>query len=275
LFALALANRLRRRRLVDPNGDVVVTMTTHGARLARADVALESIARGSVLPKRLILWLDDQELFAHLPPAIRRLQRRGLEVRLSENFKVHTKYYPYAIRFAEDGLPLVTSDDDIVYPPDWLARLVAAHYEAPDDIIAFRAHRMIVTDGEFAPYATWKPAEGTESSFANFGTSVSGQVFPVSVLRLAVDAGVRFRAVSPDNDDIWLHALAVEAGHRVRLVDGASQMFPFVPGTQASGLYLTNYWEGANDRQIAASYSRAAVEAIGRDGSAGRETSSE
>ena len=114
---------------------------------------------------------------------------------------------------------------------------------------------MSISDGRIDSYPSWRAAEGEPASAANFGTSVSGQLFPVGVQRLAVERGEQFRELSPDNDDIWLHAIAVEQGIRVRLVDGRSTMFPFLPGTQQGGLYLTNYWEGANDRQIAAELS--------------------
>lgn len=265
LLRLELRNRFGRASATDATASAVVTMTTHGARIARAYLAIESIARGRMRPKRLILWIDDPELAEDLPAAIRRLQRRGLEVRLTTNYKVHTKYYPYVLAHADEELPLVTSDDDIVYPEDWLERILAAHQAYPTDVLAYRAHRMSVTDGAIDPYASWQPAAGAGASSGNFGTSVSGQLFPPSLQRVARDQGERFRDVSPDNDDIWLHALAVENGLRVRLVDGSSRMFPFVPRTQQGGLYLTNYFEGANDRQISAAYSADAVRRIEDD----------
>ena len=267
LARLEARNRLSRRRLTSTDGSAVVSMTTHGERLQRVYVALESIGRGSELPGRLILWLDEPASFAALPRAVRRLQRRGLEVRLSENYRVHTKYYPYIIGYPDADAPLVTADDDIVYPADWLRGLTRVHRAHPEDMIAYRAHRMVVEEGGIGPYAHWKPAAGLDAHPAFFGTSVSGQVFPASLLAVLRQHGEEFREISPDNDDIWIHALAVDSGFRLRLVDGTSTLFPFVPKTQATGLYLTNYWDGGNDRQIRASYSRKAIEAIAADGS--------
>jgi hypothetical protein len=265
LVHLELRNLLSRRTLTSSSGDAVVTMTTHGERVERVYLALESIGRGKELPGRIILWLDDAEAFETLPRALRRLQRRGLEVRLSDRYRVHTKYYPYVVGFADAEAPLVTADDDILYPDDWLSRLMSAHRSHPDDIIAFRAHRMSVEGGRITPYATWPPASGFEAHSDFFGTSVSGQVFPAALLRLLRERGEAFQTVSPDNDDIWIHSVAVDAGFRLRLADGESRLFPFVPGTQQAGLYLVNYWDGGNDRQIAAAYSAGAIAAIGSD----------
>ena len=50
------------------------------------------------------------------PESLRRLERRGLEVRLTQNYGPHTKYYPSLADAIADGLPLVTADDDILYP---------------------------------------------------------------------------------------------------------------------------------------------------------------
>lgn len=265
LAGLELRNRLSRRRTTSPAGTAVVTVTTHGERLERAYLALESIARGAERPARMILWLDEPSRFAALPASLRRLQRRGLEIRLAPSYKVHTKYYPYVTGHPDDDAPLVTADDDILYPPDWLADLVAAHHAFPGDIIAYRAHRMGVEGGRITPYATWTPARGRSASAAFFGTSVSGQLFPHDLQTLLRERGDAFRDVSADSDDIWIHSVAVDSGLRVRLATGIAQMFPFVPNTQQAGLYLTNYWGGANDVQVAASYSERAIRAIEHD----------
>lgn len=270
LAVLELRNRLTRRPVVSASSTAVVTMTTHGSRAARAYLALESIARGSSRPGRLVLWIDEEPLFARLPHSIRRLQRRGLEVRLVPDYGVHAKYYPALPAGDGPDAPLVTADDDTLYPREWLAALTAAHRAHPDDVIAYRAHRMAVEEGRITPYATWVPAVGDEASAAFFGTSVSGQLLPAALQRALRGRGEAFRESSPRSDDVWIHAVALDAGLRVRLVDGRSRTFPFVPGTQGSGLYLTNYWDGGNDRQVGATYSAGAVEAIAREQEADR-----
>lgn len=261
---LELRNRFSRRPVISASGTAVVTMTTHGRRAARAYLALEAIGRGSSRPVRLVLWIDEEPLFARLPRSLRRLQRRGLEVRLVPDYGVHAKYFPALPAGPEPDVPLVTADDDTLYPREWLAALTAAHRAHPADVIAYRAHRMAVEDGRITPYATWTPAMGVDASASFLGTSVSGQLLPPALQRALRERGEGFRASSPSNDDVWIHAVALDAGLQVRLVDGQSRAFPFVPRTQDTGLYLTNYWDGGNDRQVAATYSARAVEAIAR-----------
>ncbi|WP_082845311.1 hypothetical protein, partial [Rathayibacter tanaceti] len=255
LFVLALANRFSRRSAVDPDGDVVVTMTTHGERLQRVHVALESIARGEARPARLVLWLDDPALHADLPAPLRRLRRRGVEVRLVDGYRVHTKYYPHLLSGRAGERDLVTSDDDIVYPSTWLRGLLDARSRYPrETVLCYRAHRVGVTDGAVAPYTSWTPVADTRAAADVFGTSVSGQLLPSALLKEIAAHGEAFRDIAPDADDIWLHVRAVDAGYRVAQIEPRAQLFPFVPRTQQTGLYLVNYWDGGNDRQARAAY---------------------
>ncbi len=257
------ANRFSRRSVVDPDGRSVVTMTTHGDRIRTAFFSIEAIARGTTKPARIVLWLDDPALFDRLPRALRRLRRRGLEVRLVEpGLGVHTKYFPLLESGIAGGRRVVTADDDIVYPPEWLEELTVASDRNPDAIVAHRAHQVLIEDGAFAPYASWPPASSTEPDLRNFGTSVSGQSFPPAFMRHVLELGPSFLQTSPDNDDIWLHRVATSVGVKTVLVSDRPRLYHFVPGTQDGGLHLTNVWEGANDRQVIATYDADDVAAL-------------
>src|ERR1700761_4729145 len=78
--------------ITDPGGPVV-SLTTYGARSRKVYLVIESIARGTMLPSRIILWIDNENLFNNLPLSIKRLVQRGLEVKLCPNYGPHTKYY--------------------------------------------------------------------------------------------------------------------------------------------------------------------------------------
>lgn len=258
-----MANRFSRRSLVDPNSPVVISTTTHGRRIDRVHIAIESVARGTMRPRRHMLWLDDASLMDALPSSIRRLQRRGLEVVLTKpGYRVHTKHYPYVAAVAPHELDLATCDDDIVYPASWLANLWQRRAEFPDAIVVYRAHRVRLDGDGIAPYSTWTPVLSTEPSILHFGTTVSGQLYPPAFLDLVREAGEAFLDSAPTNDDIWLHHLAVGAGVATVQVTKDQQHFPFVPGTQAHGLFFTNITDGQNDVQNAKSYTPAEVAAL-------------
>ena len=243
-----------------------MNVTTHGARIETAYIALESIGRGTERPALLTLWLDNETLYRSLPRSIRRLQRRGLEVKLDPgSYKVHTKYYPYVKSVVVHTIPMVTADDDVIYPPFWLATLTTGHAQFPNDVICFRAHRIGVEGTGLAPYNTWVPCSDGHSGVANLGTSVSGQLFPAKFLNAVKARGEAFRDLAPNADDLWLHACTVEENIATRQIVRDSVTFPYVPASQAAGLYLNNVWNGGNDVAIARTYGAAAIDAIRLD----------
>ena len=263
---LRFINRYSRDSIVG-DAPCVVSLSTYGARADSVYFAIESIGRGSVLPRRIILWIDDPDIFNALPASLKRLQGRGLEVLFSErNYGPHTKYYPYllsqgeAIELAPD---LVTADDDILYPRNWLADLVVARSRSKDDELIFchRAKRVKIDGDRLAPYVEWADCRDVEPSVINFATGVSGVLYPVQFLRHLKNAGAGFLDSCPKADDLWLHYHAVINGYRIKQVLDVPVLYPFVPRTQASGLVFANVFAGENDRQIANLYTS---ETIGR-----------
>jgi len=233
---------------------VMVSLTSYGPRIDSVAYAIESIAAGSTRPRRLVLWLDDAERFAARPAALRRLERRGVEVRLTANRGPHTKYYPSLPLAIADGLPLVTADDDILYPPQWLAGLVAAGREHPDVVNCYRASLVALREGRVAPYVDWPRCTDTKASTAHFATGVSGVRYPVSMLEELARHGEDFLERCAKADDIWLHWVELRAGVGVRQVSHRARHFPYIPGTQEGTLVSGNVGEGANDRYVAGLY---------------------
>jgi len=254
LATMTVRNRFGRAAVVG-EGDVIVSLTTHGARVQSVASTIESLARGSVKPRRMVLWLDDESVFMRLPDSLHRLQRRGLEVRLTENLGPHTKYYPALALALADGLPLVTADDDILYPRSWLAALLRSGQDHPDDVSCYRASVVVVDeDGTLAPYDRWPRCRTTRPSLAHFATGVSGVFYPVAMLEQLAARGTEFLRWCPRADDIWLHWTALRAGIEVRQVSDLPRHFPYVPGTQVETLMSLNVTAGGNDIRIGALY---------------------
>lgn len=250
LLLLWLRNRFSGQTLLSQHGPVV-SLTTHGPRLRTVYFTLESIGLGVLLPSRLVLWLDDPAAIAKLPAALKRLQARGLEIRLTQNYGPHTKYYPALDLLAhQEHMPLVTADDDILYPRHWLEGLSQAHAQYPRCINAYRAHVIAFSGDALAPYSLWGPCLTTSPSFRHFATGVSGVIYPPIMLKQLREAGSAFMGSCPKADDLWLHCIALRAGLPVRQINPVPIHFPVVPSTQHVGLMHSNLFGGANDQQI-------------------------
>lgn len=272
-LAALRARNLASRAAAVGDAPVAVVMTTTASRIAFAWAALESIAAGSVLPRRLVLWLDDPGLTV-LPRSIERLRARGVEVRhVPPGLGVHTKWRPYVLGQAHHDLPMATSDDDQLYPHDWLERLLAAAQRHPGAVIAHRAHRIGIVDGAPAPYVSWQPVASEAPSYASFGTSVSGQLLPPELLDALRDAGEGFLEATPRQDDVWLHATAVAHGFRTAQSSATSENYSFVPGTQTTGLYFGNVFGLENDAAVAAALGPDQLARVRADAAEGSEAS--
>lgn len=237
--------------------DIVVSLTTHGDRLSSVHLVIRSILRGSVRPSRLVLWLDDPIRFADLPAELLELTNEGLEVRLTANFGPHTKYFPMVEDLGPQSTQaLVTADDDIIYPTEWLERLRSAWYADPEMVHAYRCHRIRFQDEQsLLPYSTWTPAFPTEPSSQLFFTGVSGVLYPPRMVARLREAGTAFSTRAPRADDVWLNFVAFDAGFVARQVGLVPRHFPTVPGSQAVALANANIAGRENDQQIDATYS--------------------
>ena len=252
---LRLRNVAARQSVTGPT-PVVVSLTTYGRRIDAAAVAVESIARGSIKPSRIILWLDNPSLYANRPAALRRLEYRGLEILLTDNLGPHTKYFPYVGSVKEHLLPLVTADDDIMYPKYWLRKLHRSYLENPTSINCHWASTILLSGDRVGSYHTWPNCRTSAPGFSNFGLGVSGVIYPPGMLAELARQGTAFRELSPTADDVWLHWVALRAGYPVRQIASTPRHFALIPGTQAQALMTTNNVEGAgNDAWIGRLYS--------------------
>jgi hypothetical protein len=253
LGSLKLANRFRRHQVVG-DGAAVVSLTSYGDRIDTVYLTLESIGRGSVRPSRLILWLDDANVFQNLPKNLMRLKARGLEIIKCEDLGPHKKYYPYVEGSEAFNLPLVTADDDVIYPADWLARLIDEHGKTPQDVICYRAREVNFSEIGLALYQSWKLCSSTSSSVRHVATGVSGVLYPPGLQMFLKAAGRQFLDCCPRADDLWLHVNAVRHGAKIRQIHSSPADFPELPNSQAQALSVTNLDGGQNDVQIGKTY---------------------
>jgi hypothetical protein len=252
---LELRNRFSSEPVLSCNKGPVVSLTSYGKRLHRVHLAIESIARGQMLPFRLMLWLEDEEMVRRPSAPLVRLMRRGLEIRLCKDWGPHKKYYPYVASQDTFESPLATADDDVLYPSTWLQGLMAAHERFPKCVNCYRARRILLRAEKLAPYREWPLCASDEACPTVIATGVSGVIYPPALLAVLRKAGTAFESMCPRADDLWLHVQAMRAGYLVRQMQPAPVHFPHIPGSQDNSLYSQNCTQmDGNDRQFADTY---------------------
>lgn len=228
---------------------LIVSFTSYGHRIQRCHITAQTILRQKLKADQVILWLGHGE---KITPQLEKLTRRGLEVRYTEDVRAYTKVIPTLINFP--GNTVVTADDDIIYPQNWLAKLWAEHLAAPDQICCHRAHVITKTPaGVVKPYNEWEwCVRHTDRTAAIFPTGVGGVLYPPGSLHPDVTDIVMFRKLCPYADDIWLKAMSLKQGTRCRIVAHKPLLIPLSsPGTQSqSALRTINIDNNQNDVQF-------------------------
>ena len=258
--ALLRAPRLRVVARTTPasfpeEGDTVISLTSHGPRLKAAVVAISSLLVGT---KRLpvYLWLDKEDYEGEWPTGLRTLVDRGLQVCCSDgHYGPHTKYYGTFQKFAGTGTRVITVDDDMMYPKWFVEKLLNAADASPHNVVAYRAHEIVLQDGKLAPYKQWKSVQDTDPDPRHFATGVSGVAYPPAMVDAVAAQGRAFQDCAPHADDIWLNRCALRAGHFVRQVFPHPREFSMVPASQGVALVRGNL-RGGNDAQLRATYTQ-------------------
>jgi len=242
----------------------VVSLTSHGKRLSdTAPCAIASLFKQTVPPDKIILWVGEED-GRNIGGNLRKLAEKGLEIRFCGDLKSYTKLIPAILEFPNDYI--ITADDDLYYPKNWLEQLLAEHGRNPKKIICHRVHGIKV-DGNHKPlpYSQWdyciESKRAKESPFAVFPTGVGGILYPPHCFYKDIADTDLFMKLTPKNDDIWFWAMAVmnkeyfgAESPYVVVENGYSRKLQDVdPRQQQDGNALSNYnWGSGNDGQLKA-----------------------
>lgn len=196
---------------------IIVSLTSFPAAIPYAVEAIRSVLNGSLLPDKIVLYLDTQKFPGEvLPPALEKLKAESpiLEVRFDPaEIRSYKKLLPALRDFPNDVI--VTIDDDIRYHPNMLRDLVRLHKRLPNVIIAHRVRKIKFN----TPYRKWRKYKWYDFIFKKYHlshlamqTGVGGVLYPPHSLDEKMLDPALFMTLAPTNDDVWFWAAAVSKG---------------------------------------------------------------
>ncbi|MBW1790075.1 MAG: glycosyltransferase family 2 protein [Deltaproteobacteria bacterium] len=230
---------------------LIVSLTTIPSRINKVHLCIESILRQSLKPDRIILWISEKIDRDKIPVELEHLTKRGLQIRCCRDIGPYTKIF-YTLQ-EHIGHIVVTADDDLFYPKNWLKKLYQAYRKEPEYIHCHRAHLMTWrSDGELKRYSDWVPgAPGiTGPSLSLFPTGNGGILYPPGSLHKEVFNESEFMKLCPTADDIWLKAMALLNSVPCKKVAPHTRPFFRIPKSQSVSLMSQNIKQGKNDTQI-------------------------
>jgi hypothetical protein len=232
--------------------ELIVSLTSYPPRFDVLGKTLRSLLDQYVRPDRTILWVGYDAL-AQLPADVRSLESHGLAICACDDFGPFKKLVPALVDYP--AATIVTADDDLYYPPDWLEALVEGARAHPGEIIAHRVHSArLGEDGRFFPYDQWewdsRQADDQEKELV-FPTGGAGALYPPRSLDTRVTDATIFRRLCPRADDIWFFWMAALAGTKRRALGTHFALVPW-KGSQEVGLLHDNVFGSQNDVQLRA-----------------------
>lgn len=232
---------------------LIVSLTSYPARFGTLALTLKAILRQSIRADRVILWLDEGDKDS-LPAEVTALEPEGLEIATCPAWRSYKKIIPTLLAWPEANI--VTADDDVYYPRDWLAGLVRA-MPGGARVICHRAHRISLNaDQTPRPYGEWQHniAE-PEQSARVFLTGVMGVIYTPGAFHEEITRDDLFTRLSPGSDDVWLYWMHRLAGVEAQKIGGRARILEW-GGSQAQSLRTENVAGSGNDRAIQAMLDR-------------------
>lgn len=256
--AVAIQNISDRRTGEAPvrEDELIVSIATYAPRLDSVVATLHSVARQTVKPDRVMLWLPRDGFPAGMRdlPAdtLSAIDEAHVEVHWAPiDLGPHNKYF-WTMRAYPNNI-VVTLDDDALYDADLLESLIQAHATWPDAVVSMRTHMIETEDGGFKPYAQWTLEQAElvgQPSMRLLATGVGGVLYPPHAFdERAFDVkGIQRTCLYAD--DLWLKVMEVLAGTKV-VCPEPSRAINYVEDSQGINLCDENLGRGGNDSALA------------------------
>lgn len=232
---------LSRKVAPRPHGlpaPLLVSLTSYAKRFATLHLTLRGLLLQDMRADAVILWVDAED-FPQLPDAVLALRDLGLSIRTTENLRSYKKLIPLLAERPEAFI--VTADDDLYYPANWLSDLVETARHHPGEVVGHRCHRIRRSaDGQILSYEQWqKNIGGSLSGPDIFATGAGGVLYPPGALHRDTLRKDLFQLLAPTADDVWFYWMARRQGSLIRHVGPKTRILEW-PGSQVENLRSLN-----------------------------------
>lgn len=192
---------------------IVVSLTSFPQRFPHLDMCLKSLVIQKVKPDKIIVYLGNDSSLDMMTATMRKFQDYGVEYRFDKtmNLMPHKKYY-YAMQEYPHSI-IVTADDDIIYPRNWLKTLYESYKLYPNAVSARRVHQIKFDEqGKMISYDKWKDQCRSlkKPSKQLVATGNGGILYPPKCLpKTAFNVDV-IKQLCLRTDDLWLKCMEVK-----------------------------------------------------------------
>lgn len=234
---------------------LIVSLTSYPKRIKELEFTIYSLLNQQVKPDELILWLATSEFpnkEMDLPRELTKFKENGLTIKWCDITKSYKKLIPVLQEYPE--CIIVTADDDLFYPADWLKKLYEEHEMYPHNILAHRCRKIAFDGNKIKRYLDWKILTNDENEgYLNFFTTGGGVLFPPHSLNKKVFDTDLYDKLCPTGDDIWFWSMALLNDTKTRVVKNNISEITYVNPARDILFNKDTLWsynETHNDKQL-------------------------
>lgn len=226
---------------------VVASLTSYPARINCVWLVVKSLFLQTYKPDRVILWLAEEQFpTKELPRNLTIMQNYGLEIKWVKDIYGHKKYRVPVMEQTSNEV-VITFDDDIVYSPKCIERLMAVHKKHPNSLVCERGQTY--DDKKECNPGRWKTISDTGVIVPTYSMNPSpggGCLIPFGAFHPDAVKEECFRRLAYKNDDLWYMFMC--AANKTRMIKTRKyhKIFSLVEGSQIEQMATENVMGNQN-----------------------------
>ena len=227
---------------------VVASLTSYPARINCVWLVVKSLFLQTYKPDRVILWLSEEQFpTKELPRNLTIMQNYGLEIKWVKDIYGHKKYRVPVMEQTSNEV-VITFDDDIVYSPKCIERLMAVHKKHPNSLVCERGQTY--DDKKECNPGRWKTISDTGVIVPTYSMNPSpggGCLIPFGAFHPDAVKEECFRRLAYKNDDLWYMFMC--AANKTRMIKTRKyhKIFSLVEGSQIEQMATENVMGNQNN----------------------------
>lgn len=233
------------------NENFIVSIASYSKRINTLHICLESLYAQTILPQKIILYLDNSVSPNDIPQEIFAYTKKGLEiVFVSDDIKSHNKYY-YTFKTYPDAI-VITVDDDVIYEKNTFYNLLKTHDKYPNAVCSNRVTYMkFFPDNTLMPYTSWISEYDKLKSPSKklVAVGVGGVLYPPHIFTEEIFDKSCIINLALTADDLWLKIMQLRNNVPVVWTGQLPQHPPRIPKTMEVSLWR-NINKYMNDEYI-------------------------
>lgn len=187
----------------------IISLTTISSRINGLEPVIHSIINQKIRPHSINLYISEEGFLIDdgiqcNNPQLKNIASMGVNIYKVPNIGPYRKQYPLIIQlrsnFAPANTPIITLDDDVVYPSNIVGLLMSA-LDSSDAVVAHRGREITFGKGCIAAYKDFSSPKNF-SSHLNMGTGKNGIAYRLKYFPENYEDYLG-HILAPTADDIW------------------------------------------------------------------------